>query len=269
MTGDTMHSLAAFSFVRLSALRWLAAALAAGLLMARPASAEERSWWQRVTGDSVVGSGKVASETRPIGSFQAIELTGSMKLVVRQAAKESLEARADDNLLPLIDTAIVDHAGVPTLEISTRRGASFSTRSPMVVTVDVVTLTALTLSGSGDAVADDLKTGELQVRVVGSGDLQMRQLAADTLMIKVSGSGDVAATGRAGTLGVSIAGSGDVTARGLEADDVRVSIAGSGDASVNARKALAVSIAGSGDVDHVGDAAVKTSIAGSGSVKKR
>jgi len=254
---------------RFTSLCRLLAALAAGALLATPAIAEERSWWHWAAGNATIGSGKLGSETRAVGGFQAIDLKGSMELVVRQAAKESVELHGDDNLLPLVETVVVDHAGVPTLEIGTRRGANFSTRSPLVVTVDVASLQLLVVSGSGDVLADGMKAGDLQLHVSGSGDVQLRRLSADALKVKVSGSGDVAVDGHTAKLSVSIAGSGDVTTRELQADDVSVSIAGSGDAIVNARKTLAVSIAGSGDVTYTGDAAVKASVAGSGSVKKR
>lgn len=254
----------------LSNRRYLLGALAAGFVMAGTAQAsEDGPWTERSGGNMVIGSGKVINEARAIGGFQAVHLKGSMKLVLRQAGKEAVEVRADDNLLPLIETAITSRGGVPTLEIGARRGTSYSTRSRMVVTVDVVDLRLLEISGSGDAVGDGLKTGELQLKIVGSGDVQLRQLSAGAFGVQVSGSGDVSATGKTGKLSVSIAGSGDVSAKELEADDVSVSIAGSGDARVNARKTLTVSIAGSGDVDYTGDPAVKTSIAGHGSVKKR
>ena len=217
----------------------------------------------------VTGSGRMASEARAVPAFQAVNLKGAMKLVVRQAAAEAVEVRADDNPLPLIETVVVDRRGTPTLEIGSKRRASYSTRNSIVVTVDVVTLKSLALSGSGDAVAEALKAGDLKVQIEGSGNLQLRRLAADALGIQVSGSGDILATGRAGALSISIDGSGDVVTRELESDDVSVSIAGSGDARVNARRTLAVSIAGSGDVDYTGDAVVRSSITGAGSVNKR
>lgn len=253
----------------LSPRRYLLGALVAGFVMNGSVHAAEGSWWERFGGTSITGSGQLVSEPRPVVPFQAVNLKGSMKLVLRQAAKEAVEVRADDNLLPLVDTAVVERNGLPTLEIATKRGASYSTRHRIVVTVDVVGLKALTLSGSGDAVAEGLKVGELQARIVGSGDLRLQQLNAEALAVKVSGSGDVLATGRTNRLAISIAGSGDVIARELEADEVSVSIAGSGDARVNARTGLDVSIAGSGDVRYTGDPAVKVSIAGSGDVKKQ
>lgn len=232
-------------------------------------AADSDSSVHRIGVGSVKGSGKVQTEKRSIGSFQAITLRGSMTVTLRQTGREALELRADDNILPLIETRVVDIGGVPTLEIGVRQGVSYSTRDDILVTVDLATLHALATSGSGDVIADGLKVNGLKLSMTGSGDIKLRRLSADDVSLKVQGSGDVTLDGRATKLGLSIAGSGDFEGRSLETEDVSVSIAGSGDASVNARKTLAVSIAGSGDVVYVGDAALKSSIAGSGSVSKR
>lgn len=239
-------------------------AFALGAALAGAARAEG-SWFGAST---VTGSGKAASEQRLLAGFQAVAIKGSVDVVLRQAAKESVEVRADDNLLPLIETTVADRDGVPTLEVATKKGTRISTRSKITVTVDLPTLKAISISGSGEASGDKLQVGDLQVRIVGAGDVRLRQLSAESLGVKISGNGDVQATGRAARLTVAISGSGDVLTRELDADDVSVSIAGSGDARVNARKTLAVSIAGSGDVAYTGDASVKTSIAGSGNVRK-
>lgn len=250
--------------------RYLLGALAAGLVLAGSARAsDDGSWTERSGGAMVVGSGKVVTEPRAVSGFQGVLLTGSMKVVLRQSGKEAVEVRADDNLVNLIETTVTTRDGVPTLEIGTKKGASYTTRSRMVVTVDLIDLKQLAISGSGDAVGDNLKVGELKLKVVGSGDVRLNQLSATVLSVGVSGSGDVGLSGKTGKLSVSIAGSGDVVTQGLEADDVKVSIAGSGDAKVNARKTLTVSIAGSGDVDYTGDPLLKTSIVGHGNVKKR
>ena len=217
----------------------------------------------------IVGSGKLQTETRNVSGFQAIALRSSMKLVLRQGAREGIELRADDNLLPLIETRVVDHGGVPTLELGMKKGTNFSTDSRIVATIDLVTLRALSISGSGEVVGDALKTPALAIAISGSGNVKLKQLATDDLSAKVSGSGDLEFAGRAAKLGVSIAGSGDVNTRALEADDVSVSVAGSGDANVTARKTLNISIAGNGNVTYAGDAAVKTSIAGHGNVRKQ
>ncbi len=247
----------------------LAGALALGA--SHPAQAEDGSIRLHFGGlfNRVTGSGKLQTESRTVAGFQAVALRGSMKLVLRQGTREGIELRGDDNILPLIETRVVDRAGVPTLEIRTRSGSSFSSRQPVVATIDLVTLSALTISGAGDVIGDGLKTASLKLSISGSGNVKLRQLSADELSARVSGSGDLLFSGRTNKLGVSISGSGDVDTRGLEADDVSVSIAGSGDAKVSARKTLGISIAGSGSVVYAGDAIVKTSIAGHGSVRKQ
>ena len=232
-------------------------------------AAEPGSLLQRIGLAGLQGSGKLQTEPRAIGSFQAIELHASMNLVLRQAAREAVELRADDNLLALVETRVVSRSGVPTLEVRVRDGTSYSSRNPITLTVDVVTLSALSVRGSGSVSGEGLKAPALKIVLAGSSDVKLHKLSLDEASLKISGSGNAELSGKAARLSLSISGSGDINSRELEADEVSVSIAGSGGASVNARKALGVSIAGSGSVDYVGDATVKTSVAGSGRVKKR
>ncbi len=216
------------------------------------------------------GSGKAATESRETSGFSAISLRGDMDLVVRQGAREAVQVTADDNLLPLLQTAVQGSGEARTLVVQWRRGENIRPRVKTVVTVDVLRLTALASSGSGDIVVEPLQTLTLTLSISGSSDARLRGLATEQLRLTITGSGDVQASGKAGKLSVSIAGSGDVHARELAADDVTVSIAGSGDASVRADKTLAVSIAGSGDIEYAGAATITGSrIAGSGSVRQR
>lgn len=218
-----------------------------------------------LAGPTVVGSGKVATEARAVGGFDAIALRGSITLVLRQGEREGVELSADDNLLALVETRVVGR----TLEIGAVPNTGWRTRNDIRVIVDLVHLTSLSLSGSGDVRSDALKAGTLKLRVDGSGDMRLRRLVADEVSVRVAGSGDVGLDGRATKLAISVAGSGDVDAGGLDADDASVSIAGSGDADVNAGRTLAITIAGSGDVRYRGNASLQTAIAGSGSVRRR
>ena len=245
---------------------FVVALLAAGL----PArAADTGSQLQHVGLMGVQGSGKLQTEVRAAGSFQAIELHASVNLVLRQGAREALELRADDNLLALVETRVVNRAGVPTLEIRMREHITYSSRNPITLTVDLVTLSSLSIRGSGNVSGDGLKAPSLKIAVAGSGDIKLQKLSLDEASLKISGSGNAQLAGKVARLSLSISGSGDINTRELEADQVSVRIAGSGDASVNAAKTLTVSIAGSGDVEYTGSATVKTSVAGSGSVKKR
>jgi len=238
---------------------WLAAAflgLAVGLLPAAHAA--------------TTGSGKAATETREANGFAAIAMRGDIDIVVRQGAREAVQVSADDNLLPLLQTVVEGSGDQRTLRIQWKSGESIRTKSRTVVTVDVVKLTAVSLSGSGDLALGALKTPSLALSISGSSDAKIEQLDAGQLSVSISGSGDVQASGKAAKLEVSISGSGDVRLRELAVEEASVSIAGSGDASVNASKALSVSIAGSGDVEYTGGAMLaKARVAGSGSIRQR
>ena len=244
---------------------------AAALFLSAPAArADDKPIRVQIDGFGFVGgSGKALTETRAVSGFQAIATRGSIKLVLRQGTREGVTLSGDDNLLPLIETRVVDHDGVPTLEIGTKRGTSISPRLPLVATVDLITLKAIGIAGGGSVTGEALKAPVLKLSIAGSAKVKLQQLAVDELSTQISGSGDVEFSGRATKLGVSISGRGDVDTRGLDADDVQISVAGSGDAKVSARKTLNVSIAGSGSVVYLGDATVKSSIAGHGSVRKQ
>jgi hypothetical protein len=249
--------------------RFHAAALAALLLSvtALPSHAFEIRWG---SGHAVTGSGKTASESRPLTGFQAIALRGPVDLVLRQGSHEAVEVRADDNLIPLVETRVEERGSGRTLVVGLRKGESVHTRNRLVVTVDAVQITALASTGSGDIKVESLKTPSLQLAIDGSADARFASLQTGELNIAINGSGDVDASGSATRLKITIAGSGDARLARLQSDEVAVSIAGSGDADVVANKTLSVSIAGSGDVVYRGTGTlVSSSVVGSGGVKHR
>lgn len=237
-----------------------ALALFTGLALGMPPAAQA----------ATTGSGRIATEKRSVSDFEAISLSGSMDVVVRQGATEGVEVQADDNLLPLIETVVEPGAAGRTLNIRFKRGERIYNSGRIRITVDVIRLSAVATTGSGDVLVDGLKTPSFKLSIAGSSDARLNGLATDTLEVRISGSGDVVAAGTARRVLLGIAGSGDANLAGLAADDVQVRIAGSGDANVTANKSLDVSVVGSGDVRYGGSVtAVKTSMAGSGTISRR
>lgn len=250
--------------------RYLLGAFTAALVTSGTALADDSgSWGERSWGRMVKGSGQMATQSRQVSGYQGVLLKGSMRIVLRQSGREGVLVEADDNLIGMIETTVTTRDGLPTLVIGTKKGSSYTTRNRMTVTIDLIDLKSVAISGSGDVVGSSIKSGELRLSIDGSGDVRLTQVSTGNMAVNVSGSGDVTLAGKSDKLSISISGSGDVQTRDMQADDVSVSIAGSGDASVNARKTLNVSIVGNGDVDYTGDPVLKTAIAGHGNVKKR
>lgn len=213
---------------------------------------------------------QAGTEIRAVSDFEAIALSGSMKVEVRQTGKESVTVTADDKVLPLIETVVESSSTGRTLQVRVKRGASLSWgQETVLVSIEVARLSSLSSSGGGALLVDGLKTAGLKLAIAGSGNAKLRSLTADTFEVRIAGSGDLRADGSAKQVRLSIAGSGDAALADLVADDVKVSIAGSGDAQVHANKSLNANVAGSGDVQYRGAATdVHSSVMGSGRVKR-
>jgi len=222
--------------------------------------------WSWNSGERV--SGDIATEARDTGAFDGVSLTGGFNVVIRQGTGTKVEVKADRNLLPYIETRVIDGSKGRTLEIGPKKNTYLATSTNPSFVIEMPALRAVSVAGSGTVKVEAMKTGGVDAAIAGSGDIRFAGLDAERLAMKVSGSGDIVAAGRAGNASVSIAGSGDVKAAELMADEVKVSIAGSGDAQVQATKRLNVSIAGSGDVRYVGSPEISSSIAGSGKVRR-
>jgi hypothetical protein len=239
----------------------------AGLAAALAATTAAQAWgWG--SGERITGNGDVATEVRETGAFDAVALAGGFRVVIRQGQGNKVEVRADRNLLPYIETRVVEGSRGRTLEIGPKKGVDLSTSNNSGLSLEMPTLRAVAVAGSGSVKVEAMKTGGVDAAIAGSGDIRFAGLDAERLGMKVSGSGDIVAAGRAGSATVAIAGSGGVKAAELAAEEVKVSIAGSGDALVQATKRLNVSIAGSGDVRYAGSPEISSSIAGSGKVRR-
>jgi ketosteroid isomerase-like protein len=232
----------------------LAVLAAAALAAALPAHA---GW------DDVRGSGTKVTQARRVGAFEKVRLIGSLDLRVGVGGPVAVAVTIDDNLQPLVETAVEGD----TLVVRARERLSY--RGEGRVDVTVPSLRALAIEGSGDASIEG-GAGDLALSVSGSGDLAWRGEAA-RLEASVAGSGDMKLAGRADTTRIAVAGSGDVDAWGLTSRSADVQISGSGDVRLTlAGGELSASVAGSGDVTWQGEATVTRSVvAGSGQISRR
>ncbi|MFG6416028.1 head GIN domain-containing protein [Roseateles sp. DC23W] len=237
---------------------------ALGLVSAAVLGGSAQAWSWSNKGERIVGNGDVATEARSTGSFDSVSLAGGFNVLIRQGTGHKVEVKADRNVLPYIEAELDGR----TLRIQPRKGFHLSTKTLPSLTLEMPSLRALSVAGSGNIKVEAMKTEGVEAAIAGSGDIRFGNLDAERLVVKVSGSGGFTATGRAPQATISIAGSGDVKAADFAAEEVKVSIAGSGDAQVQATKTLKVSIAGSGDVKYVGAPEISSSIAGSGKVRR-
>jgi hypothetical protein len=191
--------------------------------------------------NAIHGSGTSKTESRSVGSFSNINLTGSPDVEVEVGPDTSVAVTADDNILPVIETTVDGD----TLNIGSKQ--SYSSSHGVNVKITVPALNGASVAGSGD------------IRVTG--------LKAESMEATITGSGDVTLKGAADRLRARITGSGDLRAGDLAAKDVHVSVTGSGDATVRATEQLDASVTGSGDVHYYGNPPqVRKNVTGSGDI---
>ena len=157
---------------------------------------------------------------------------------------QSVVVHADSNQINHVTTEVA--AG--TLVIGDT--GSVTASGPVSVDVSVPSLTALSLSGSGQISATGISTPQLTVTI--------------------SGSGQLSAAGTATRLDVTINGSGKAQLGQLTARDVHAVISGSGLIQVTATASLDAAVPGSGTIIYSGNPPqVITSVTGSGTVTRR
>jgi hypothetical protein len=171
----------------------------------------------------VQGSGSVRRDERAIAGVDGVRFVTMGSLLIAQGAQERLTVEADDNVLPLLTSAVADG----TLVLGITPGAGFSTRSPIVHRLTVRHLRALACAGSGEVTATGLAADE-RVAISGSGGFHARDLLCRTSSVRISGLGDAEVHADA-TLDATVSGSGSVRYAGAPTVTSRVTGSGSVD----------------------------------------
>ncbi len=86
------------------------------------------------SGPRIEGSGRVGEEVRTTAPFSALTLTGPVDVQLKAGAAPRVTVRADDNLLPVITTEVVDRR----LVVGIKPQTWARTRNKMVVVVESV-----------------------------------------------------------------------------------------------------------------------------------
>ncbi|MDR0824768.1 MAG: DUF2807 domain-containing protein [Prevotella sp.] len=220
--------------------------------------------FQSCSFNSIRGNGIIVNKEISISDYQKIDFNGGCELIYEQKADTApyIRIETDENIFPLLIINIEDN----TLTIKSKENIN---PTKYIIYTNSTGLTDLSISGSMKALLKGkLETSNLDISVSGSGNIIADNLLCNTLSTKVSGSGDITATGKATTIDSRISGSAKINVTNLIADSVSCSVSGSGEFYVNANDYLNVSISGSGSVKYKGNPKIEQSISGSGKITR-
>jgi len=212
--------------------------------------------------ETLLGSGKLIREVREVKAFDAINVSGGMRVYVTQGSTERLEIEADDNLLQYIDSYV--RGG--TLYLETRDlGIRNAT---MRAYITVRNLERMNASGAVKITGESpLEFKRLTLEVSGASDIDM-EVYGNRIGLKVSGAGKTNLRGEVDNANIRLSGASKLNAEALYTNKMEVAISGAGLARVNVKDELIASISGAGSIRYHGDPRVHSRVSGAGNVKK-
>jgi len=192
--------------------------------------------------NGVPGSGHAATETRAVGEFSRVELSGAADVETSIGPVQSVEVTLDDNLLPLIETKV--DSG--TLRINSTK--NYNTSLGLKVKIVAPSFEGFTVSGAAN------------LHAVG--------LAGKTFSLNISGAGNADLQGSVDALEVHVSGAAKIRTFGLTAKQVKIDLSGAGNAQVTATESLDATVSGAGYVQYRGHPTkVTQNVSGAGSVE--
>ncbi|WGL17386.1 DUF2807 domain-containing protein [Microbulbifer bruguierae] len=204
----------------------------------------------------VLGSGVVvaqpSSKSFDVAGFTAIAVKGGSNLRVVQGPEFSVSARGEEK--DLVHARAELDGDTLELSVEANRKSLFgvvtiSNEPDVEFSVTLPRISAIRVTGSGDATAETLESEALDLRVTGSGLIRVEKVAAENLSTGVTGSGDLILTTVLAVRGAAnITGSGDIRMDNFIGEDFSAQIKGSGDMAIGGKVAnLNVNVMGSGD----------------------
>jgi hypothetical protein len=215
----------------------------------------------------IKGNGPLVSKSYNLSGFSEIESSLDADVYITQDSFYKVEIIAQQNILDVIQTPIVNGA----LSIQIEKYKNVVRYDRVEVHITAPNIIGLRINGTGSVTAlQPISSGNLAVAVSGSGHIKMAGYTGNSLTARISGSGEITINGGSvNTEEVKIDGSGEVDMMGVSAKTAEIETSGSATTSVWVSDYLDVEISGSGNVYYMGNPATQISISGSGKVIRR
>lgn len=199
-------------------------------------------------GDRQFDRGPMRTESREVGTFDAIEMDGDGKLQIDVGSPASVTIEGKESVVAGLKTEVRGD----TLYISSKRRdwMFFGGSQRLTLRITVPRLTSLALDGGNDVRLTGFNGGESK--------------------IKVQGAAHVEADGTLEELTVYMAGAGHADFSRLVANDAKVTVDGVGSVFVNSKESLNATMNGVGAILYTGNPhVVNTSMNGLGRISQR
>jgi hypothetical protein len=182
---------------------------------------------------TIVGSGKIVTESREVSDFTRVEVCCGMELYLTQGETESLEIEADDNFMEEITTQVIN--GSLVVKYRQQTNVSYQPSQSVILTLTMPEVRGVSLSGGGYFETEAIDSEGFDLGLSGGSDAQIGELVTGDITVDISGGGRL----RAGSI------------KGAQVD---MGFSGGSDAQIESLVAVRVDVDNSGGGQFEADA---------------
>ncbi|UQA59905.1 head GIN domain-containing protein [Polyangium aurulentum] len=204
---------------------------------------------------AVRGNGVSTEARRSVREFDQIQASGPYQLDISRGSRESVTIRGDRNIVPLVRT----RQEGKTLFISVSQ--PIEPRIPLVVSLSVPELSAVSLTGAVEANLDAFSGRELRLEVGGACSLRAKNLRFSRLSADVTGASSLELGGHAAQAHLRIVGSSRFDGASLTSRGASLEVIGASSASLGASGNLTGRVVGASTVHYGGTPASAAGLA--------
>lgn len=213
-------------------------------------------------GTGVRGNGNVVKEERNIKAFDEIQVSGAYTIYLTQGNKEKLVIEADENLMDLIITKVVDGK----LKIYNKENI----RNPKIMDIYLTFVDIDEISISGAVEIESMNTftlNELSLDVSGAAEIFLN-IELKELDAELSGASEFEIVGFAKEVVIEISGASELDASDFKVEEMQIEISGAADAKVFATESLEINASGASNIKYRGNPTINQRVSGASSIRK-
>jgi hypothetical protein len=216
-------------------------------------------------GERVFGDGNVTTKSISVGSFSSVDVSGAIKVHVKQEDRNNVKVEADENLHEFIDI----YTDGDVLVVHSKQGYNLKPSRDIIVFVSAPAFRQLEVSGACDIIGEGVLSGSqaLSIKASGASSVDL-ELDLPSFTSDLSGASDITLKGKVNDLRIEGSGASNIKAFDLVSENAELDLSGSSDARLTANRSLKVEASGASTINYRGNAAVTQKVSGAGSVKR-
>ncbi|WP_059025630.1 head GIN domain-containing protein [Gabonibacter massiliensis] len=213
---------------------------------------------------AIKGSGNIVTEERNVALFDKIKASRSIHVFLTQGENFTVKVEAEDNILPYIETNVLNHL----LHLTLQEGINVKSREDIKVHVTLPKITALHASTSGKIKSTATwQVDNLDLNASTSGEIEIA-VDANQIDIKASTSGEISLKGTTNVLNARASTSGDIDAIELIAKEVSAQASTSAEIRIHAVNHLEYTASTGGEVHYKGSPLLNGRVSTGGEIKR-